>query len=155
MNDFPDGISVIFGMANREIVSDIYKAISRNRNFNYPTVVHPKVTLEYGTVLGKGNVIANGTILSCDVSIGNFNFFNSLCAVGHNTTIVNFNSFMPRTQISGDVTIGDFNSFSMGSSIVQGKTVGNQNIILANSLLTKSIKNNRKYFGIPAKRLDL
>ncbi|MEP0479848.1 MAG: serine acetyltransferase, partial [Nonlabens sp.] len=121
----------------------------------YPNLIHPKVNIEYGTIIGTGNVIANGTILSCEIRIGNFNFFNSMCAVGHDTMIGDFNCFMPRVQISGDVILGNFNTFSMGSSIIQGKKMGDYNTILANTLLTKSIKNNRKYFGIPAKRLDL
>ncbi|WP_213522296.1 hypothetical protein [Nonlabens sp.] len=153
--DLPEDTSITFGMANRQIVSEIYNTLSQKRNYSYPSLIHPNVSIEYGTVLGIGNVLANGTIISCQVNIGDFNFFNSLCAVGHDTVIGNFNSFMPRIQISGDVTIGDFNSFSMGASFVQSKKMGDNNTILANSLLTKSIKNNRKYFGIPAKRLDL
>lgn len=155
VDNLPDGTCVTFGMANREIVYKIYQKLSRKRSYNYPTLIHPNASVEYGTVLGIGNVIANSTIISCQVRLGDFNFFNSMCAVGHDTVIGDYNSFMPRTQISGDVELGNFNSFSMGASIVQGKRMGDYNTILANSLLTKSIKNNRKYFGIPAKRLDL
>jgi acetyltransferase-like isoleucine patch superfamily enzyme len=155
IKDVPDSTCITFGMANREIVYKIYDSLSQKRNFNYPNLIHPMVSIEYGSVLGIGNVIATGTLISCEVKIGGFNFFNSMCAIGHDTVIGNFNSFMPRTQISGDVIIGDFNSFSMGTSIVQGKKMGDGNSILAYSLLTKSIKNDRKYFGIPAKRLDL
>ncbi|KQC34059.1 hypothetical protein AAU57_12505 [Nonlabens sp. YIK11] len=155
IDKLPDGTSITFGMANREIVSAIFDSFSRKRNFKYPNLIHPNAQLEYGTVIGIGNTIATGTLLSCHIKLGNFNFFNSMCAVGHDTIIGDYNCFMPRTQISGDVTLGDYNTFSMGSSIVQGKSIGNHNSILANTLLTKSIKNHRKYFGIPAKRLDL
>jgi sugar O-acyltransferase (sialic acid O-acetyltransferase NeuD family) len=155
MNDLPDGTCITFGMANRDIVDRVYNLLSRKRNFRYPNLIHPRVSIEYGSVLGIGNVIATSTLISCEVKIGDFNFFNSMCAVGHDTVIGNFNCFMPRAQISGDVSIGNFNNFSMGTSIVQGKKMGDRNTILAYSLLTKSIKNDRKYFGIPAKRLDL
>jgi sugar O-acyltransferase (sialic acid O-acetyltransferase NeuD family) len=147
-------ISVVFGIADREVASRIYDRLKEIEHFDFPNIIHPALKRYEGLVLGTGNVIASGSFLSCDIVLGDFNFFNTFTAVGHDVKIGNFNCFMPRTQISGNVLIGDYNFFGMNSSIVQNKTVGNNNIINAYTLLTKSIKNYRKYFGIPGKRID-
>ena len=63
------------------------------------------------------------------------------------------NTFSPKAQISGNVIIGNENFFGLNASIVQNKSVGNFNFVGACSLLTKSLKDNRKVFGIPARNL--
>lgn len=146
--------AVVFGIADRNVVESIYTKLKGNSNINFPNIIHPTVKFYSGTNIGKGNVMAFGTFLSCDIEIGDFNFFNTYVAIGHDVTIENYNCLMPRAQISGSVKIGGHNFFGMNSSIVQSKTMGHNNIINAFTFLTKSIKNDRKYFGIPGKRID-
>lgn len=148
-----ENLSIVFGIADRNVVQDIMKKIENINNFNYPSIIHPSVELNSGVVFGRGNVVATGSIFSCDINIGDLNFFNTMVAVGHDVTIGNFNCFMPRVQISGNVSIGNLNFFGMNSSIVQNKVVGDSNIINSYTLLTKNIKNDSKYFGIPGKRI--
>jgi len=155
LEKFDQKISVVFGIANREIVFRIYEMLSKNQYINFPNIIHPNVELGYKSNLGEGNVITSQNIFTVDVNIGDFNFFNTNCGIGHDVVIGNYNSFMPRVQISGCVTIGNYNNFYMNSSVVQNKNIGNKNTIFANSLLTKSIKDNRTYFGIPAKRINI
>lgn len=155
LQDIEEELSIVFGIANRTIVSSVLNLLSRKRNFNYPNLIHPNAELGTNTRMGQGNVITSHCIFTISIQLGNFNFFNTNCGVGHNVVLGDFNTCMPRVQISGDVVIGNFNEFNMNASIVQGKKVGSNNKVLANSLLTKSIKDNRKYFGIPAKRIDL
>lgn len=147
--------SVIFGLADRHTVSRIYNKLTINSNFKFPNIIHPNVIIETGFKLGKGNVITSRCSISCDVTIGDFNFLNGMTILGHDVKMKNFNCLMPRVQISGNVVIEDFNFFGMNTSMVQDKKMGSDNTILAYSLLTKSIGSKRKYFGIPAKRVDI
>jgi sugar O-acyltransferase (sialic acid O-acetyltransferase NeuD family) len=148
-------LAVAFGIANRETVQKIVHSLSRKANFHFPNLIHPNVALGFGFEMGQGNMIASSCEFSCEVTIGDFNFFNGLCVAGHDVEVANFNCFMPRVQISGDVKIGSHNFMGMGSSIVQEKKVGDNNTIMSHSFLTKSIGNERKYFGIPAKRVNI
>lgn len=147
--------SVVFGIADRDVVIKIQNKLIKSKHFNFPNIIHPSVEITSGVKFGKGNVMAFGSAISCDVSIGDFNFFNSFVALGHDAVIENFNCFMPRVQVSGGVVIKEFNFFGMNSSIVQNKTIGNRNVINAYTLLTKSIGNDRKYFGIPGRKINI
>lgn len=150
-----ESVCVAFAISNRKIVSEIVTQLKANKHIDFPNLIHPTTTLYPGCTLGIGNVIAINTILSSDVAIGDFNFFNGLISVGHDAIIGNYNSMMPRVQISGNVFIGDFNSFGMSAAVLQGKKIGDNNEIFSFTFLTKSIKDNRKYFGIPGRRIKL
>lgn len=147
-------LAVVAGIADREILSTIIKKLKDLEKFVFPNIIHPSVEVNSNVQMGEGNVFASGTFLSCDISIGDFNFLNTQVAFGHDVVIGDFNCFMPRTQISGNVTIKDLNFFGMNAAVVQNKEIGSNNIINAYTLLTKNINNNRKYFGIPGRRID-
>lgn len=155
LDDLDEELSLVFAIANRGSVFRIFNRLSKKQNFNFPNVLHPSALVGHGTKMGIGNVITSQNVLTVDISIGDFNFFNTMCGIGHDVRIGNFNSFMPRVQISGNVEIGDFNNFFMNCSVTQNKKLGNKNTIFANTLLTKSIKDNRTYFGIPGKKINI
>ena len=148
-------LNIIFGLANRRTVSNMYNSLKVNPNFKFPNIIHPNVIIETGFQMGNGNVITSRCSISCDVTLGDFNFINGMTILGHDVNMGSFNCLMPRVQISGNVIMDNYNFFGMNSSIVQDKKIGSDNTILAYSLLTKSIGSKRKYFGIPAKRVDI
>jgi len=150
----PDDISIVFGIADRFIVKSITEAFS-GRGYHYPNIIHPTVEICNMTTMGKGNVMAFQSFISTDVKVGDFNFLNTFAAIGHDVVLGDFNALNPRVQISGNVLIGSLNMFGMSSAVVQNKIIGNKNIINSFSLLTKSIKDERKYFGIPARRISI
>ena len=121
-----------------------------NPLIKFANLIHPSVETDKTLNMGCGNIICFGSFISCNVKIGNFNFFNTMCAVGHDTRIGSFNLFNPRAQISGSVSIGDLNFWGMNASIMQGKKVGNNNKIGASSFVIRNIKDNEFIFGIPA-----
>ena len=149
-----DDLGIIFGLGDAIIKKQVLSKIEKNKSLSYPNIIHPNAHVTKGVLLGKGNLIAYGCFISCDVEIGDFNFMNTYCAVGHNTVIGNGNVFMPRVQISGDVLIGNDNFWGLSASVLQGKKIGNENKINGFTFLTKSISNNRIYFGIPGKKIN-
>jgi sugar O-acyltransferase (sialic acid O-acetyltransferase NeuD family) len=126
-----------------------------NPNILFPNLIHPATLVRNDIKIGKGNIITFGNFMSCNIELGNFNFFNTKCAVGHDTKIGNYNIFNPNVQISGNVTIGNENYFGMNSSILQNKNIGNNNKIDAYSFVIRNIKDGNVYFGIPAKKTNI
>ncbi len=148
-----EDLNLVFGIADRNVVNNVVDKFKNNNTIKFPNIIHPTVEINSGVVLGKGNVIVFGCFLSCDVILGDFNFFNTFVSIGHDTIIGNFNCLMPRTQISGYTVIGNHNFFGMNSALLQNKKIGNNNIINSYTFLTKNITNDRKYFGVPGKRI--
>jgi len=154
LSEYKESLGIVFGLGNAMTKQQILNKIIVNQFLSYPNIIHPNAHLTKNLVIGEGNIIAYGCFISCDVKIGNFNFMNTFCVVGHNTIIGDGNVFMPRVQISGDVIIGDTNFWGMSAAVVQGKKVGNENKINGFTFLTKSISNHRVYFGVPGKKIN-
>ena len=143
-------LNVVVSIGNPEVQKNINNRLA-NGFLKFPNIIHPKVILENTrNTIGYGNIIAEGFLLTCDISIGNFNIFNTRVTLGHDVKIGNFNVFNPNVQISGEVTIKDANFFGVNSCVLQRIRIGNNNMLGACSLLSRNIRDGKKYFGIPA-----
>ena len=149
LNDVNEELCAVIAIGNPQYIMDAAEKV-HNPLIKFPNLIHPSVELNNPVNIGHGNIVCFGSFIACNVKIENFNFFNTMCAVGHDACIGSFNVFNPRTQISGGVSIGDVNFWGMNASIIQGKKVGNNNKIGASSFVIKNIKDNESVFGIPA-----
>ena len=145
---------LVIAVSNPIVIKKIVQLGSENPYIQFPNLIHPTAILDHQFLqIGKGNIINASCIISRNVVIGDFNIFNNNACIGHDVEIGHMNTFSPKAQISGNVIIGNENFFGLNASIVQNKSVGNFNFVGASSLLTKSLKDNRKVFGIPARNL--
>ena len=145
---------LVIGVSNPIVIKKIIQLGSDNPNIEFPNLIHPTAIIDHQFLqIGKGNIINASSIISRNVKIGDFNIFNNNVCIGHDVEIGHMNTFSPKVQISGNVMIRNENFFGLNASIVQNKSVGNFNFVGACSLLTKSLKDNRKVFGIPARNL--
>lgn len=119
-----------------------------------PNIVSPGIVIDETVEMGWGNIICQGCLLTCNISIGNCNVFNGKVNVGHDVVIGNYNLLGPNSFLSGEVRIGSYNVLNMNSSIIQGIRVGDHNKINMNSVLIRSIESNGVYFGVPATRME-
>lgn len=149
-------IDVVVTINNTIARKRIIESLQPNANINFPNLVSPYTIIDEENLnIGCGNIIMHYIILSTHLHIGNFNTFNSYTGIGHDCKIGDFNSFGPRVAISGNVIIGDLNDFGVNSTVLQKKTIGCNNQIWLNTSITKNIKNDGVYFGIPAKKVQL
>lgn len=145
---------LIIAVSNPNVIKKIVQLGSENTNVEFPNLIHPTAIIDHDFLqIGRGNIINASCIISRNVVIGDFNIFNNNVSIGHDVEIGHMNTFSPKAQISGNVIIGNENFFGLNASIVQNKSVGNFNFVGACSLLTKSLKDSRKVFGIPARNL--
>ena len=153
LNKLDEEIFGIIAIGNPHYIKKTRESIN-NANILFPNLIHPTADSDSMHLTGEGNIIGFCSKISCNVEIGDFNFFNSMCVVGHDTVIGSFNVFNPRVQISGSIKIGNGNFFGMGSSVIEKKKVGNYNKICASSLVIKNVKDHESLFGIPATKVD-
>jgi sugar O-acyltransferase (sialic acid O-acetyltransferase NeuD family) len=155
LNNWPESLSIAFAVGSPEILQKLINSIT-NPNIDYPNIIHPEVFFadEISFKIGKGNVIVRGCSFSCDVTIGDFNQFNSISALAHDVEVGSFNVFMPLTRISGEVHIGNCNFFGISSIVLQQIKIGNQTRIGAGSILMTKTKDGFLYVGNPARRMD-
>jgi sugar O-acyltransferase (sialic acid O-acetyltransferase NeuD family) len=153
LQNFTD-LNVLIGISDPRLkISIINKIKEFNKFIDFPTIIHPSVSINFKNIkFGIGNIVCQCCLFTTNIEIGNFNTFNTRVTFGHDVKVGNFNSFNPNVQISGNVNIGSSNFFAVNSVIIQGITVGNDNFIGACSLVIKKIKDSTKVFGIPAQK---
>ena len=154
LNKFTEPLSIIFSIGNPSMIQKICKKIYNN-NILFPNIISPDCVFldPNNTKFGKGNLIMPQTLISCNVSIGNFNLMNCGVSIGHDTTIGSYNSFMSYAKISGEVNIIDSNYFGACSLILQQKNIGCNTVIGASSVIMRNTEDDNTYLGNPAVKI--
>ncbi|WP_311560708.1 PglD-related sugar-binding protein [Prevotella bivia] len=156
LNRWPTQLGLVIAIGIPNAVKSIAESIV-NPNVFFPNLIAPNVLFldKNNYKMGKGNIICTNCMVSCNVTIGNFNIFNGYIPIGHDTVIGNYNVIMPSVNISGSVTIGECNFFGVKSAVLEDMKIGNNTRIGANSVIMRKTKDGFLYIGNPAKRTKL
>lgn len=127
-------------------------SLIQNNKISYPNIVSPNAEIsEDFVVLGKGNIICSGVIITCNIDIKDFVILNLMCTVGHDTIINDYSSFMPSVNISGEVDIKEGVYVGTGAKIINQLEIGEFTIVGAGAVVSKSLPAKCTAVGIPAK----
>lgn len=155
LNKYPKELAVVLAMGSPKAVKAVYGKVS-NEKIYFPNLIHPtfRVNDPETFQIGKGNIIQSLCILTCDVTIGDFNVMNGQNVLGHDVKIGNFNTLMPGVRISGETTVGDLNFFGVCSIVLQQMKIGNEVRLSAGSVLMTKPKDGYLYMGNPARKTE-
>jgi sugar O-acyltransferase (sialic acid O-acetyltransferase NeuD family) len=156
LNDRRAPLSIVIAIGVPQTMKAVVDRIS-NPLVDFPNIIAPSVTfLDKESVgMGKGNIICSSSLLSCNVSLGDFNVLNGFIPVGHDTIIGSYNVIMPSTNISGGVIIGDENFLGVKSTVLQYVKIGNNVRVGAGSVVMRNTKDGNLYMGNPAVKVKL
>lgn len=122
-----------------------------NRKLKFPNLIDPSVIMSDNVLIGKGNIICAGSVLTVGIEMGDFCIINLDCTIGHGVTIEDFVTVNPGVNISGNARLARGVSMGTGSQILQGRCVGMNTVIGAGSVILKDIPNDCTAVGVPAK----
>jgi sugar O-acyltransferase (sialic acid O-acetyltransferase NeuD family) len=120
---------------------------------DYPNLIHPNVHMSPWVKLGKGVIVCSSSIITCDVTIGNFTLINLDSTIGHDCCIGDFVTINPSVNISGDCTIGKSVFIGTNAAIRQGLFICEDAKIGMGAIVVKNIKDKGVYIGSPARKL--
>lgn len=151
INKYDEDLSIVVCIADPKIKKKVISKIN-NSHIDFPSIIHPKasITDEFVTI-GKGCIICEGTIITCNIEIKDFIILNLMCTVGHDTVIEDYCSFMPSVNISGEVKIEQGVYVGTGAKIINLLDIGENTIVGAGAVVSKSLPANCTAVGIPAK----
>ena len=130
--------------------------LAESERFHFPNLFHPRAVVEPEddrVVLGRGNVLCAGAVLTCDISIGDFNHFNLNSTVGHGATVGNGTVINPGANISGGVRIGNQVLVGTGAQILENVEVGDHAVVGAGAVVRNRVIEGETVVGVPARAL--
>ncbi len=117
------------------------------------TCIHPTATVSNKSLIEEGGQILAGAIISPNVKIGKSCIVNQQAVVGASTIIGEGSEIAPGALVNGEVKIGRHSWICTGSSILPRLNIGNNVIVGAGAVVIRSVKNDSKVLGIPAKEV--
>lgn len=151
LNQIETDLELVISIGDPRIKKKVLNKIS-NSKINFPIIIHPNASISSDDVeIGKGTIICEATIITCNIKIGEFVIFNLMCTVGHDTIIEDFCAFMPSVNISGEVHIHKNVYVGTGAKIINLLEIGENTIVGAGAVVSKTLPSNCTAVGIPAK----
>lgn len=152
LNKWETELAVVFAIGSPKTIRTIVSKITTPRIY-FPNIIDPSVNFldKESVKMGKGNVIGPNSVISCNVTLGDFNMINLLCHLGHEVVLGDYNVLMPSVNICGGVTIGNDNLLAIKTTVLQYLTVSDNVFLGAGGILMADTKSDCRYFGNPAK----
>jgi sugar O-acyltransferase (sialic acid O-acetyltransferase NeuD family) len=148
-----EACDVVLGIGYPKLRKDVVERLARNDRLSFPNVIHPTVEIDREWLrMGKGNVITKGCIFTCDVVLGDFNFFNWNMTVGHDCRLGSYNVVNPGSSVSGYSQLEDEILVGSGARILERRRISSRAVIGAGAVVTRDIVEEGVYIGIPARR---
>jgi len=152
--DIDREVDVVIGIGYPEPRRRMARQLAGNPYFGFPNLVHPSVEIDPGlVVLGRGNMICKGVVLTCDIAVGDFNLLNWNVTIGHDSRIGSFCVVNPGANVSGNVLVGDGCFLGTGCQVLEGLVIEAETIIGAGAVVRQSIDVAGTYVGVPARKV--
>jgi sugar O-acyltransferase (sialic acid O-acetyltransferase NeuD family) len=148
--NYCDEINVVIGIGNPIIRRQVFEKFSSQGNIFFPSIIADGVKYSESVTIGSGCIIGFYSVLTVDISIGDFVIILRHCSIGHDVTIGDFVTVYPNVTISGNVLIGGGVEVGTGVNIIQNKSVGDNSVIGAGAAVIRDIPANCTVVGVPA-----
>lgn len=122
----------------------------KEEGYSFFNIIHHSINLTRQRFIGEGVMLCEGTILTCNIHIGNYSLINIGCTISHDCTIGNHVNISPGTHLAGNVTIEDEVFVGTGAIFLPNVRVGKGCIIAAGASVTKDVPPYSMVAGVPA-----
>ncbi len=101
--------------------------------------------------IGEGAVICAGAVIGSRAVVGANTIVNSLSYLGHDCVLGDHSQLTLNVSIAGTVTVGSNCFFGLKSGVYPNLTIGNDVVVMAGSIVTRSLPDAVTVGGVPAR----
>lgn len=147
-------LNMVVALGNPVVRAEVMARVRALRpDIQFPTVVHPFTSIGPRVELGQGVVVHPGTVMLCDLVVGDYSIVGASCSLSHDSRVGKYCSLSPGTRLAGASVLGDFCWTGMNSTVIPYKTVGHHCVLGAGCVVVNDIEDGLTVAGVPAKAL--
>ena len=128
---------------------DYYK----REEFNFPTIISKKATIDNSATIGEGVVIFDNAYVDFNTEISEYSVINLGAMVCHDVKIGCNVVVSPRTVIAGGTTVSSNVFIGTNSTINPYLKISSDIVIGSGSMINKSLDERGTYVGNPLKKI--
>ncbi len=125
----------------------------KERGAHFITLIHPTAIHGRRCVLGEGCIFCPGSIITVDVTIGDFVTVNAHSTIGHNAVVGQGCTLSGHVDVTGYASLGEGVFLGSHAVVLPGATVGDYAVVGAGSVVLKKVKAGATVMGVPAKQI--
>ncbi|MGV3599475.1 MAG: acetyltransferase [Bacteroidota bacterium] len=124
LNTVSKRTGVVIAISLPNVRKAIFDTIT-NPHIFFPAIIHPSVTIsdrEFVNI-GQGCVLCINTVLTVNITLGDFVIINAGAIINHDASIHSFSTIMPGVNISTGAQVGEGCYIGTGSKISKPETI--------------------------------
>lgn len=121
----------------------------------FATIIHPSVSMGKNVKVGFNCLIMAGVVLTSNVIINNHVCILPNTVIHHDSVIKDYTLIGSNVVIAGGTTIGQNCYVGSGTNVINGINIGDVSLIGLGSNVLKSVPNDSKVVGNPARDLNV
>ncbi|SHL70497.1 acetyltransferase [Hymenobacter psychrotolerans] len=124
-------------------------------HLSFPVLIHPGVACAPYQQLqfGPGCVVAQGCILTTDITLGRHVLLNLGCTIGHDAVLEDFCSLMPHANVGGEALLETGVYLGTNATVINRVRVGARTTIGAGAVAVRDVPADCTAVGVPAQRI--
>lgn len=129
----------------------VNKILTKNSATDFPILIDPSAQIlsPRSVFINRGTIICAGSILTCDIVLGEFTNLNLGTTIGHDCKLDSYFTTAPLVAISGFVKTGKKVYFGTNSSCKENINITDNVTIGMGGIVTKNITESGVYIGVP------
>jgi sugar O-acyltransferase (sialic acid O-acetyltransferase NeuD family) len=140
---------VIVAIGNTTVNVRITRFLHEN-GFCFFNAISSSVNVTRQKFIGKGVTVAQGSIITANVSIDDFTIINVGCTISHDVSIGKNVNISPGCHLAGHVIVEDEVFMGVGVSIIPKVRIGKGALIAAGATVIEDVAAYTMVAGIPA-----
>jgi sugar O-acyltransferase (sialic acid O-acetyltransferase NeuD family) len=121
----------------------------------FATFVSTGVRLGATSVVGRGSVILDGTVITADAAIGRHVVVMPNCTITHDDVIADFATLAAGVSLGGTVRVGEAAYIGMNASVRQQLSIGPNATVGMGSVVLGDVPASQTWAGVPARELGV
>lgn len=118
---------------------DKFFRLLEDKGAEFITYLHPSSIVSRSALMGKGCIVAPGSIVNAKAIVENNVVINVHCSVGHESKIGFSSVLSPYSAVNGNAVVGSQCFLGTRATVFPGKEIGNKGIIDSHSYVKSDV----------------